>query len=418
VLQGRTIVLGACGGIAVYKVALLVSRLRELGADVQVIMTEAATKFVTPLTFRTISANPVYVDLFASPPVWNVEHVALAGRAELAVIAPATADIIGKAACGIADDFLSTTLLAMTCPVLFVPSMDADMYAHPAVKRNLTILSGFGHEVMTPDSGRLASGLIGPGRYPETDRIVSACLRLLGPRDLTGTKVVVSAGPTREFLDPVRFISNPSTGRMGFALAAEARRRGAEVSLVTGPTELKPPDEVSIFRVNTALEMRERVLALATTAQVVVMAAAPGDWMPATVAAEKMKKSQTPNLTLTLVPAPDILSELGRRPDAKRPILVGFAAETEDLLSNAKAKLIGKNVDLIVANSVVGGTGSGFAVDSNKVTLLGRDGSIEELPLLRKSDVARAIVDRIVQLMAGGGQGHAGAEPCGRTRSD
>ena len=234
---GRTILLGACGGIALYKVPLLISRLRELGADVQVVMTEAATKFVSPLTFQVVSGNPVHTDLFAPPERWNVEHVALAERADLAVVAPATANIIGQAAGGLAEDFLSTTLLALTCPVLFVPAMNVNMYGHPAVKRNIETLRGFGHEVMEPDTGRLASGSVGAGRYPETERILAACLRLLGPGDFRGVKVVVTAGPTREPFDPVRFVSNPSTGRMGYALAAEARERGAEGVIVSGPSE-------------------------------------------------------------------------------------------------------------------------------------------------------------------------------------
>jgi len=421
--RGRTVVLGACGGIALYKAASLIGRFRELGATVHVIMTDAATKFVSPLTFQTLSGNPVHTNLFATPPLWNVEHVALAERADLGVVAPATANIIGKVASGVADDFLSTTLLAMSCPVLFVPSMNANMYAHPAVKRNLGILSDYGYEVMTPDTGRLASGLVGPGRYPETDRILAVCLRLLGPGDFAGMKVVVSAGPTREFFDPVRFVSNPSTGRMGFALAAEARRRGAEVVLVAGPTDLKPPEEVTTIRVTTAGEMRDRIVSEAEGARVVVMAAAPADWLPATRAAQKMKKAEFPSLSLELVPAPDILAELGQRQrgpalqGAGRPVLVGFAAETQELLANAKAKLKAKNVDLMVANQVAtvadqmaAETDSGFGTETNRVTLLARDGSIEELPLLSKSEVARAVFDRIARLVGGGGEGHAGAD--------
>lgn len=420
--RGRTVVLGACGGIALYKAASLIGRFRELGATVHVIMTDAATKFVSPLTFQTLSGNPVHTDLFTAPPRWNVEHVALAERADLGVVAPATANIIGKVASGVADDFLSTTLLAMSCPVLFVPSMNANMYAHPAVKRNLGILSDYGYEVMTPDTGRLASGLIGPGRYPETDRILAVCLRLLGPGDFAGMKVVVSAGPTREFFDPVRFVSNPSTGRMGFALAAEARRRGAEVVLVAGPTDLKPPEEVTTIRVTTVGEMRDRILSEAEGARVVVMAAAPADWLPATRAAQKMKKAEFPSLSLELAPAPDILAELGQRErgpalqGAGGPVLVGFAAETQELLANAKAKLKAKNVDLMVANQVAtvadqmaAETDSGFGTETNRVTLLARDGSIEELPLLSKSEVARAVFDRIARLVGGGGEGHAGA---------
>lgn len=414
-LTGRTVLLGACGGIALYKVPLLITRLRELGAAVHVIMTEAATRFVSPLTFQTVSSNPVHTELFGAPRLWNVEHIALAERADLCVVAPATANIIGKVAAGVADDFLSTTILAVGGPVLFVPAMNAAMYSHPAVQRNIQTLRGFGYEVLEPDTGRLASGLVGPGRYPETDRILAACLRLLGPGDFAGTKVVVSAGPTREPLDPVRFISNPSTGRMGFALAAEARRRGAEVVLVTGPTELSLPDEVRVIRVTTAAEMRDAVVAEAEDAAVVVMAAAPADWAPVSPASRKMKKTEA-GLTLELALTPDILSELGRRKG--RRLLVGFAAETHDLLANARAKLQAKNLDLMVANQVGAGTDSGFGAETNRVTILSRDGLAEELPLLPKSEVARLIFDRIALLRtgravpqrAGGGEGHAGDE--------
>lgn len=395
-LAEKTVLLGACGGIALYKVPLLIGRLRDLGAAVHVIMTEAATRFVTPLTFQTISANPVHTDLFRPPQLWNVEHIALAERADLMVVAPATADIIGKAASGIADDFLSTTLLAVTCPVLYVPAMNADMYAHPAVQRNLDTVRGFGAEVLPPDAGRLASGRIGPGRYPETERILAACLRLLGPGDLAGAEVVVSAGPTREHLDPVRFLSNPSSGRMGYALAAEAARRGARVTLVSGPTELAPPPEVELVAVTSAEEMREAVLTAAADAAVVVMAAAVGDWRPETVAPGKVKKFDGES-ELRLMRTPDILAELGR--EKRGRILVGFAAETDDLIANARGKFEAKNLDLLVANRVAREPDAGFGTETNRVVLLGRDGSLDELPLLTKQEVARAVFDRVASLI-------------------
>ncbi len=396
-LKGRAVLIGACGGIALYKVPILVTRLRELGADVHVVMTEAATKFVTPLTFQTVSGNPVHTDLFAPPRLWNVEHVALAERCDLGVVAPATADIVGKVASGVADDFLSTTLLAFQGPVLFVPAMNSAMYAHPAVQRNIATLRGYGYEVLEPDTGRLASGSVGPGRYPETDRILAACLRLLGPGDLAGRKVVVTAGPTREPIDPVRYISNPSTGRMGFALAAEARRRGAEVVVIAGPTELAAPAEIRVVAVITAAEMRKAVLAEAEDAAVVVMAAAPADWAPVRPASRKLKKSEVAT-RLDLALTPDILAELGQ--GKGRRLLVGFAAETHDLLENARGKLAAKNVDLMVANQVAAAD-TGFASETNRVTLLSRDGSIEELPLLSKRDVARVVFDRVSVLLAG-----------------
>lgn len=408
-LAGKTVLIGACGGIALYKVPLLIGRLRDHGAAVHVIMTEAATRFVTPLTFQTISANPVHTDLFAPPRLWNVEHIALAERADLTVVAPATADIIGKAAAGVADDFLSTTLLAVTSPVLYVPAMNADMYGHPAVQRNLETLRGFGAEILPPDAGRLASGRIGPGRYPEAERILAACLRLLGPGDLAGTRIVVSAGPTREHLDPVRFLSNPSTGRMGFALAAEAARRGGRVSLVCGPTELPPPADVEVVRVTSAAEMREAVLAAAADAGVVLMAAAVGDWRSAAPASTKLKKFEG-ELSLGLVRTADILAELGRGKGDR--ILVGFAAETDDLLSNAKSKLELKNVDLVVANRVAREPDAGFATETNRVTLLERDGSVEEFPVMPKSEVARVVLDRVAALIARSGSDRPGSARC------
>jgi len=397
VLSGRTVLVGACGGIALYKVPLLISRLRELRAGVHVIMTEAATRFVSPLTFQTVSGNAVHTDLFARPQLWNVEHIALAERADLMVLVPATANILAKAATGIADDFLTTTLLAVTCPVLVVPAMNAAMYRHPATSRNIETLRGFGHEVLEPDTGRLASGAVGPGRYPSTERILAACLRLLGPGDLCGRKVVVSAGPTREPFDPVRFISNPSTGRMGFALAAEARRRGADVVLVAGPTELDPPDDVAVKRVVTTSEMRDAVLGEASGADVVVMAAAPADWAPADSFDRKVKKGEA-GLGLRLVVTPDILAELGRA-ERRPPVVVGFAAETDDLVANAREKLGAKDADLIVANPVCREPGSGFAAPTNRAVILARDGSAEELPLMSKSDIASAVFDRIVLLL-------------------
>jgi len=407
VLSGRTVLVGACGGIALYKVPLLISRLRELGASVHVVMTQAATRLVSPLTFQTVSGNPVHTDLFAPPQLWNVEHIALAERADLCVVAPATANILGKAASGIADDFLSTVLLAVACPVLFVPAMNSRMYTHPAVQRNIATLRGFGHEVLDPDIGPLACGTSGPGRYPETERVLAACLRLLGPGDLVGRRVVVSAGPTREFLDPVRFISNPSTGRMGFALAAEARRRGAEVILVSGPTDLPPPPEVETVRVTSTAEMRSAVLGAAETADAVIMAAAPADWAPAAVAPEKIRK-RAEGLKLDLRLTPDILAELGaRRGAVRRPVLVGFAVETCSLLEKAREKLIAKNLDFIVANPVA--PDSGFAAETNRATILPREGAPEELPLQSKSALARAVLDRVVLLLREGSV-HRGAD--------
>jgi phosphopantothenoylcysteine decarboxylase/phosphopantothenate--cysteine ligase len=405
-LTGRTVLIGACGGIALHKVPLLISRLRELGAGVHVVMTEAAIEFVSPLTFQTVSGNPVHTDLWAPPLQWNVEHIALAERTDLAVVAPATANIIGKAAAGIADDFLSTTLLAVTSPVLYVPAMNTDMYAHPAVRRNIETLKTFGAEVLEPDMGRLASGRIGPGRYPETGRILAACLRLLGPGDLAGRRVLVTAGPTREPFDPVRFTSNPSTGRMGMALAAEARRRGADVVLIMGPTELEPPSEVEVVRISTTAELREAVLSQFSRCDVVMMAAAPLDWRPADVAPRKMKKTEG-DLTVTLTRTPDILAEIGRNKGQR--VLVGFAAETDELQTYALAKLEAKNLDLIVANRVAREPGEGFAAETNRVLIIGRDGQVEETAVLPKAEIARTVCDRVSSLL-GGGESRAGGQ--------
>jgi len=346
--------------------------------------------------------------MWAPPRRWNVEHIALAELADLTVVAPATADIVGKAAAGIADDLLSTTLLALKSPILFVPAMNPAMYSHPAVQRNLDIIRSYGAEVLPPDTGRLASGAVGYGRYPETGRVEAACLRLLGPGDLAGRKVLVTAGPTREPFDPVRFVSNPSTGRMGLALAAEARRRRADVVLVLGPTELRPPAEVEVVRVGSAAEMREAVRDRFAHSDVLVMAAAPADWRPTEVSSRKIKKTETPeDLTVTFARTPDILAEVG--PSKGHRVLVGFAAETDELKANAIAKLRAKNMDLVVANLVAREPDSGFAVATNRVSIIGRDGQAEETAVLSKAEVARTVFDR-VSLLLGGGESRAGGQ--------
>lgn len=393
--------LGVTGSIAAYKAVEVVRRLRDLGAEVTVIMTREATRLVAPLTFRTLSRQPVYVNLFAEPRQWEVEHIALAERAHLLLVAPATANIIGKMAHGIADDYLTTTVLATRAPVLVVPAMNSHMYTHPAVQNNLATLRRLGYRILEPVAGKLASEVVGIGRMPEPSAVVGEAVRILaGRQDLQGVKVLVTAGPTREPLDPVRFISNPSSGKMGYALAEEARDRGADVVLVSGPTALEPPAGVRVVRVDTAEEMREAVLREFPDTRVVIKAAAVSDYRPAAVAPEKIKKERE-TITVELVRNPDILQELGERKGDR--ILVGFAAETHDLLRHAREKMARKHLDLVVANDVTR-PGAGFAVDTNLTRILAPDGSVEELPLLSKREVARYLWDRVVDLLKPGKQ--------------
>lgn len=400
-LTGKTVLLGVTGSIAAYKAVEVVRRLRDLGAEVTVIMTREATRLVAPLTFRTLSRQPVYVNLFAEPRQWEVEHIALAERAHLLLVAPATANIIGKMAHGIADDYLTTTVLATRAPVLVVPAMNSHMYTHPAVQNNLATLRRLGYRILEPVAGKLASEVVGIGRMPEPSAVVGEAVRILaGRQDLQGVKVLVTAGPTREPLDPVRFISNPSSGKMGYALAEEARDRGADVVLVSGPTALEPPAGVRVVRVDTAEEMREAVLREFPDTRVVIKAAAVSDYRPAAVAPEKIKKERE-TITVELVRNPDILQELGERKGDR--ILVGFAAETHDLLRHAREKMARKHLDLVVANDVTR-PGAGFAVDTNLTRILAPDGSVEELPLLSKREVARYLWDRVVDLLKPGKQ--------------
>ena len=394
-LAGREIVLGVTGSIAAYKAAVLVRELRRLGAGVTVVMTEHAQRFVTPLSFRTLSGRPVLSDLFDPQEPAAVEHVALAERADLLVVAPATANALARAALGLADDFLGTLLLATRAPVLFVPAMDGEMWRHPAVQGHVAALSARGVTVMEPEVGPLASGLVGPGRLPEIPDIVETAVRLAWPtRDLSGEHVLVTAGPTREPIDPVRYVSNRSSGRMGYALATAAARRGALVTLVTGPTHLRPPAGIRVVSVETAEEMRAAVLGSLGTATIVVKAAAVADYRVADAAAEKIR-SKPEGLTLALVPNPDILAEVGRKKGGR--FVVGFAAETAEILTSARRKLEAKGVDLIVANDV-SRTDSGFDVEENEVVMLDRWGGTVELSRRPKQDVADAILDRVQAL--------------------
>jgi phosphopantothenoylcysteine decarboxylase/phosphopantothenate--cysteine ligase len=394
-LAGRELILAVTGSIAAYKAAYLIRELRRAEAGVTVVMTSHAREFISPLTFRTLSGRPVLTDLFDPQEPAAVEHVALAERADLLVVAPATAHALARAALGLADDFLGTLLLAMRGPVLFAPAMDGGMWEHPAVRGHVETLRARGATVLEPGEGALASGLTGQGRFPEVADIVEAAVRILWPRrDLTGDHVLVTAGPTREALDPVRYLSNRSSGRMGFALAEQAARRGAQVTLVTGPTHLVPPAGVRVIPVQTALEMREAVLHAADAATIVIKAAAVADYRAGRSASEKIPSKQG-RLTLDLVPTPDILRELGARKGDR--FLVGFAAETHDLREHAQAKLAAKGLDLIVANDV-SRADIGFDVADNEVVLLDRWGGAVALPRQSKVEVADLILDRVQEL--------------------
>jgi phosphopantothenoylcysteine decarboxylase/phosphopantothenate--cysteine ligase len=393
-LDGRELILGVTGSIAAYKAVYLLRELTRAGARVTVCLSEHAREFVGPLTFRTLSGRPVLTNLFDPQSDAAVEHVTLAEQAAAVVVAPATANLLGKAAHGIADDFLTTMLLAARCPVVMAPAMDGGMWTHPAVVANVATLRARGVVVMEPDAGALASGLSARGRLPEVDAIVETLLGALTPsRDLAGDRVVVTAGPTREPIDPVRYISNRSSGRMGYALATAAARRGAQVTLVSGPTALVPPAGAVFVPVQTAEEMREAVLQHAARATIVIKAAAVADYRVQKPAAQKIKGKR--DLTLELTPNPDILAEVAAR--AGGSFIVGFAAETNDVVANARAKLEAKGIDLLVANDV-SRRDIGFDAEDNEVLLIDRWGGGRPLPRMPKTAVADAILDEILAL--------------------
>jgi phosphopantothenoylcysteine decarboxylase/phosphopantothenate--cysteine ligase len=396
-LAGKEIVLGVSGSIAAYKAVLLLRELTARGAEVAVVMTAGAEHFVGPLTFRTLSGRPVLSNIFDPQSDEAVEHVALAERAHAFVVAPATANVLAKAAHGIADDFLTTLLLAARCPVLMAPAMDGGMWEHAAVQANVATLRERGVTVFEPEAGALASGLNGRGRLPEIESIVEEVERVLTPgRDLTGERVLVTAGPTREPIDPVRYLSNRSSGKMGHAVATAALRRGAEVVLISGPTALKPPAGAVFVPVQTAEEMREAALQHLTAASVVIKAAAVADYRVERPSPTKIKSGgKRDGLSLDLVPNPDILKELAQKKGGA--FLVGFAAETNDVRAHAAEKLRAKGVDLLVANDV-SQQGIGFEADDNQVVLLDRWGGTLELPRMTKIQVAHAILDRVLAL--------------------
>ena len=395
-LTGRKIVLGVTGGIAAYKSAEIVSRLRHLGAVVHVIMTKNATEFVTPLTFQTLSANQVVTDTFAAPEYWNVEHVALAKLAEVFVIAPATANILAKMANGIADDMLSTTVLATKAPILVAPAMNTGMWTAGATKQNVKTLKERGVRMIGPESGILACGDEGAGRMSEPETIVEEICRILTKKqDFAGKKVLVTAGATRERLDPVRFITNDSSGKMGFAIAEAARDRGAEVTVVRGSVTAEIPAGVRVIPVESARDLYNVMMKEAPGQDVIIQAAAVSDYRPAEQKDKKIKKAGGENLILELTENPDIARAVGEK---KKPgqTLVGFAAETDNVQQNAKGKLTKKNLDMIVANDVTK-PGAGFNVDTNIAALITADG-IEEQPLQTKRQLAEKILDKVLEI--------------------
>ncbi|HWI55229.1 MAG TPA: bifunctional phosphopantothenoylcysteine decarboxylase/phosphopantothenate--cysteine ligase CoaBC [Desulfobacteria bacterium] len=394
-LTDKCIIVGVTGGIAAYKVPDLVSKLVKAGADVHVIMTESATQFITPLTLRTISRNPVTTQMFEISGSWDVRHISLADRADLIVTVPATANIIGKVRAGIADDILTTTIMASHAPVLFAPAMNVHMYENAIVQDNISSLKAHGYHFIEPASGWLACGYEGKGRLPDVEVIYDKITGFFSnSADLEGRTFLITAGPTREFIDPVRFITNRSTGRMGYALARAARERGAKVILVSGPVDIPAPDGVTLIPVQSAGEMFEAVKDNFQSADVIIKAAAVADYTPSQTLKKKLKKGDGV-LNLELDRTQDILKYLGE--NKGNHILVGFAAETDNLIENAQKKIQSKNLDMIVANDVTV-PGAGFGTDTNIVKLLYRDGHIEELDKMSKGDVAHCILDRVINL--------------------
>ena len=398
-LNGKKIALGVTGGIAVYKAVDLVSRLRKQGAEVRVIMTEHAQQFVTPLTFKEISGNKVAVSMWDSNQEFNVEHIALANWADAFVVAPATANILAKMANGIADDLLSTTLLAAQAPIIVCPAMNTGMYQNSITQENIEKLQKHGVTVMPPAVGYLACGVTGPGRLPEPQQIVEFIDAFFAKKDgdMVGMKVLVTAAGTREPIDPVRFVGNRSSGKMGYAIAQAAAQRGAEVLLVTGPSALEIPPNVNGVKVESTNEMLEACMEAYEKMDIVIKAAAVADYRPRDVADQKIKKKTDDALTVVMDKNPDILKELGAR--KAHQILVGFAAETQNLLDNAREKIVKKNLDMIVANDVTA-AGAGFNTDTNIVKFLFPSGEVRSLEQMAKTQVANILLDTVMELKA------------------
>ena len=396
-LQGKKIVLGVTGGIAVYKAVDLVSRLRKAGCEVRVVMTEHAQQFVTPLTFKEISGNAVATSMWNANQEFNVEHIALANWADAFLVAPATANILAKMACGLADDLLSTTLLAAQAPIVVCPAMNTGMYQNPATQENIAKLQERGVTVMPPAVGHLACGTSGPGRLPEPQQIVEFVSAFFAGRegDLRGLRVLVTAAGTREPIDPVRYVGNRSSGKMGYAVAQMAAERGADVLLISGPSALATPPNVRVVNVETTNEMLEACLAAYGDVDIVIKAAAVADYRPRDVADQKIKKKTDDALTVVMDKNPDILKTLGAKKEQQ--VLVGFAAETQNLLANAREKVVKKNLDMIVANDVTA-AGAGFNSDTNIVKFLFANGDVCELEQMPKVDVANRILDEAIRI--------------------
>ncbi|MBQ6298724.1 MAG: bifunctional phosphopantothenoylcysteine decarboxylase/phosphopantothenate--cysteine ligase CoaBC [Selenomonadaceae bacterium] len=396
-LDKKNILIGVTGGIAAYKVVEVASRLKKAGANVRVMMTRAATEFVSPRTFQEITGNAVFVEMFGDAAHFHVAHVALADFADLVLIAPATANFLAKAAHGIADDLLTTTILAFDKEILIAPSMNTKMYENPATQANLAILKARGVKILEPASGNLACGVVGKGRLPEPEEIFATIEKIFAPstKALSGKKILVTAGGTVEAIDPVRYIGNRSSGRMGYEIAKSAVNAGAEVILISGKSELEPPNDLKFIKIESALQMREAVLKDFDSVDAVIMSAAVADYRVKNPAAQKIKKSAD-TLTLELVKNPDILKELGGLKNSQ--VLVGFAAETQNILEYANKKLVEKNLDFIVANDVTA-EGAGFGVSTNIASIIWRGGNVENFPKMSKADLAEKIIERVASLL-------------------
>ncbi len=392
-LEGKHIVLGVTGSIAAYKIASLASMLKKQKADVTVIMTQNATNFINPITFETLTGNKCLVDTFDRNFQYNVEHVSLAKQTDVFMVAPASANIIAKAAHGLADDMLTTTLLACECPKIIAPAMNTRMYQNPIVQDNMKILRRYGMEVITPATGYLACGDTGEGKMPEPELLLEYIIKALKSKDMEGVKVLVTAGPTREKMDPVRYISNHSTGKMGYAVARAAMMRGAEVTLVTGKTDLRPPVDVHTIEIESAADMAEAVKGCAGKKDIIIKAAAVADYRPRHTADEKIKKKDS-DMIIELERTEDILGFLGAH-KRKDQFLCGFSMETENMIENSRSKLGKKNLDLIVANNLKQ-QGAGFGTDTNIVTLLSREDTVQ-LPIMSKEEVADELLDYIME---------------------
>ena len=397
-LKNKTVVIGVSGGIAVYKACDIVSRLKKLNANVHVIMTNNATEFVTPLTFQSLSQNYVVNDMFKEPKTWDVEHISVAKKADVFLIAPATANVIGKIANGICDDMLTTTVMATTGKVLIAPAMNTNMYRNPILQRNITILKELGYNFVNPESGRLACGDVGEGKLAQPEVIVNEVVNLLTDeeKDLQGQKIMITAGPTVESIDPVRYLTNRSTGKMGYAIAKQAANRGAEVTLVSGPTNIAPPSNIKkLIKIESAKDMYNAIIENFDDNQVIIKSAAVADYKPKTYSDKKIKKNDD-DLVIKLDRNKDIAYELGKI--KKDKILVGFAAETNDIIENAKGKIQKKNFDFIVANDLTE-EGAGFGTDTNIVKIIDKEGNINKYPQMKKDEVANVILDKVKSLL-------------------